>query len=40
MCRYSYDFSEDVGERLCQDWSSLLKLLGPVLELAKYQQGI
>ena len=39
MCRYEYEFSEDVGERLCQDWISLLKLLGPVLELAKYQQG-
>ena len=40
MCRYLYNFNEDVGERLSQDWTSLLKLLGPVLELAKYQQGI
>ena len=40
MCRYLYNFSEDIGERLGQDWTSLLKLLGPVLELAKYQQGI
>lgn len=39
MCRYMYNFTEDVGERLLQDWTSLLKLLGPVLELAKYQQG-
>jgi len=40
VCHYHYQFGDDVGEKLLHDWSSLLKLLGPVLELANYETGV